>query len=110
VTDFAFNRYDGLGEDIDQNQSVLNAAIGYKFLKKNAGELRLTGFDLFNQNKNINRQITDSYIQDNLTQSLTRYFVMTFTYNLRNFNTGNTQPRPMDMGMPGGVRIERWGN
>lgn len=110
VTDFAFNRYDGLGEDIDQNQSVLNAAIGYKFLKKNAGELRLTGFDLFNQNKNINRQITESYIQDNLTQSLTRYFVMTFTYNLRNFNTGNTQPRPMDMGLPGGVRIERWGN
>ena len=110
VTDFAFNRYDGLGEDIDQNQSVLNAAIGYKFLKKNAGELRLTGFDLFNQNKNINRQITDSYIQDNLTQSLTRYFVMTFTYNLRNFNTASTPSRPSDMGMPGGVRMERWGN
>jgi hypothetical protein len=110
VTDFAFNRYDGLGEDIDQNQSVLNAAIGYKFLKKNAGELRLTGFDLFNQNKNINRQITDSYIQDNLTQSLTRYFVVTFTYNLRNFNTASTPSRPMEMGMPGGVRMERWGN
>jgi len=105
VIDYAFNAYNGLGEDLDQTLSVLNAAVGYKFLKRNAGELRLTGFDLFNKNTSINRQITDTYIQDNLVQALPRYFVLNFTYNLRNFNTGpQPQQRGPGMGMPGGMR------
>jgi len=105
VIDYAFNAYNGLGEDLDQTLSVLNAAVGYKFLKRNAGELRLTGFDLFNKNTTINRQITDTYIQDNLVQALPRYFVLNFTYNLRNFNTGpQPQQRGPGMGMPGMMR------
>lgn len=106
VIDYAFNAYNGLGEDLDQTLSVLNAAVGYKFLKRNAGELRLTGFDLFNKNTTINRQITDTYIQDNLVQALPRYFVLNFTYNLRNFNTGPApQQREPGMRMPGGIRF-----
>ena len=106
VIDYAFNAYNGLGEDLDQTLSVLNAAVGYKFLKRNAGEVRLTGFDLFNKNTSINRQITDTYIQDNLVQALPRYFVLNFTYNLRNFNTGPApQQRGPGMGMPGGMRV-----
>lgn len=106
VIDYAFNAYNGLGEDLDQTLSVLNAAVGYKFLKRNAGELRLTGFDLFNKNTTINRQITDTYIQDNLVQALPRYFVLNFTYNLRNFNTGPApQQREPGMRMPSGIRF-----
>jgi len=108
VNDLAFSTYDGLGEDIDQSLLVLNLAVGYKFLKNNAGELRLTAFDLLNQNNSINRQITDTYIQDSVTQALTRYFVLNFTYNLRNFNSGNTPQRPSEMGMPREVRFERF--
>jgi len=104
ITDFAFNTYNGLESNTNQNAAVLNLAIGYKFLKRNAGELRLTGFDLFNQNNSISRNVTDTYIQDTVSNVLTRYFVMTFTYNLRNFNTGSTPERQPGFGMPGGMR------
>src|SRR5690606_21445520 len=107
ITDFAFNTYSGLESNTNQNAAVLIVAVGYKFLKRNAGELRLTGFDLFNQNNSISRNVTDTYIQDTISNVLTRYFVLTFTYNLRNFNTGSTperQPQP-GFGMPpGGMR------
>jgi len=41
-----------------------------------------------------------------LVQALPRYFVLNFTYNLRNFNTGPApQQRGPGMGMPGGMRV-----
>jgi hypothetical protein len=108
ISDFAFNTYNGLETSVNQNAAVLNLAVGYKFLKRNAGELRLTGFDLFNQNNSIRRNVTDTYIQDTFSNVLTRYFVMTFTYNLRNFNTGSQPERRPGMGPgfgpPGGMR------
>ena len=36
---------------------------------------------------NITRNVTETYIEDVQTNDLTRYFMLTFTYNLRNFGT-----------------------
>lgn len=79
--------YSGLGDEFDQNFFLWNAGIGYKFLKGNAAELRLSAFDLLKQNNSISRNVTETYVEDNLTQVLTQYFMLTFTYNLRNFGT-----------------------
>jgi hypothetical protein len=45
--------------------------------------LRVTANDILNQNKNVSRSITDSYVQDTENQVLPRYFLLTFTYTLR---------------------------
>lgn len=77
--------YSGLGSGFNQNFTLWNAGFGYKFLKKQVGELRLNVFDLLKQNNSIARNVLTAYIEDARSQVLTRYFMLTFTYNLRNF-------------------------
>jgi hypothetical protein len=77
--------YSGLGTGYNQNFTLWNAGFGYKFLKKQAAELRLNVFDLLKQNNSIARNVSTAYIEDARNQVLTRYFMLTFTYNLRNF-------------------------
>ncbi|WP_394992819.1 outer membrane beta-barrel protein [Emticicia sp.] len=77
--------YSGLGTGYNQNFTLWNAGFGYKFLKKQAGELRFNVFDLLNQNNSISRNINTAYIEDARNQVLGRYYMVTFTYSLRNF-------------------------
>ena len=84
-TDVSYYTYSGLGSAYNQNYLLWNAGIGYKFLKDNAGELRLTAFDLLKQNNSISRSVTETYIEDSQVQVLQRYFLLTFTYTLRKF-------------------------
>jgi hypothetical protein len=42
---------------------------------------------LLKQNQSIMRNVSDSYIEDVQYKVLQQYFMLTFTYNLRNFGT-----------------------
>ena len=77
--------YSGLSSSYNQSISLLNAALGYKFLKSKQAELRLTVYDILNQNNSIQRTNTDSYIQDSQTNALQRYYMLTFTYNFKKY-------------------------
>ena len=79
--------YSGLSTGLNQNYWLWNAAIGKKFLKNKAGELKLSVFDLLKQNQSIMRTIQPNYIEDTQTKVLQQYFMLTFTYNLKNFGT-----------------------
>ncbi len=96
--------YSGLSGGLNQSYWLWNAAIGKKFLKKKTGELKLSVFDLLKQNQSIIRTVTNTYIEDAQSQVLQQYFMLTFTYSLKNFgtakvNTGrsnnNADGRPM---------------
>lgn len=80
----------GLSGGFNQNFWLWNAAIGKKFLKSNAGELKLSVFDLLKQNQSIVRTVTETYIEDTRSNVLQQYFMLTFTYNLKNFGTAKT--------------------
>jgi hypothetical protein len=80
--------YSGLSEGFDQNFWLWNAAVAKKFLKGQRGELQLSVFDLLKQNTSVQRNITEAFIEDIQTQVLQQYFMLTFTYQLRNFGTG----------------------
>lgn len=77
--------YTGLGQNFNLNFTLWNAAVGYKFLKNKSGELKLSTFDVLGQNNSISRTVTATYIEDLQTRVLQRYYMMTFTYTLRNF-------------------------
>lgn len=79
--------YNGLGDALDQNFTLLNLAIGKKFMKDNRAELRLSVFDLLKQNNSITRNITEVSIEDVQTEVLQRYFMLTFNYRIREFKT-----------------------
>lgn len=95
--------FTGLAAGFNSNFTLLGVGIGYKFLKNKQAELRATAFDLLDQNTNISRTITETYTEDVRSNNLTRYFMVTFTYNLRSFNqpAENKENRPP--GMPPGM-------
>jgi hypothetical protein len=84
-TEVAHNYYDGLTDGFNQNYVLWNMSLGKKFLKNNRGDLRLTVFDLLNQNTSISRNVTNAYIEDIETVVLQRYLMLTFTYDIRHF-------------------------
>ncbi|MDQ6890147.1 MAG: outer membrane beta-barrel family protein, partial [Bacteroidota bacterium] len=71
----------------DQSFWLWNVSAGKKFLKDQKGELKLSVFDLLKQNKSITRTVAETYIEDVQSQVLQRYFMLTFTYKLKNFGT-----------------------
>jgi hypothetical protein len=77
--------FTSLGDDFGQVYTLFNFSLGQKFLKNQAAELKLTAFDVFNQNTSIGRTINEAFIEDTRSLVLNRYFLMTFTYNIRNF-------------------------
>jgi hypothetical protein len=87
--------YAGLSDAFNQNISLLNAAIGYKFLKDKRADIRLFVFDILGQNNSIQRNITETYIEDTQTNILQRYFMLTFTYNIKKYFQ-KTPDKPKD--------------
>jgi len=77
--------YSGLGEAFDRSIWLVNADLGYRFGSNEKLEVKLSIFDLLNQNTSISRNVTDVFIQDERTQVLTQFFMLNLTYNLRSF-------------------------
>jgi hypothetical protein len=92
-------------ETPSQSYLLWNAGIGKKFLPGQKGELRLNVFDLLNQNQSIVRNVNQSQVETVENVVLQRYFMLTFTYNLRNF--GKAPARPAGNG--GQRRMQREG-
>ncbi|MGJ1448492.1 outer membrane beta-barrel protein [Sphingobacterium spiritivorum] len=64
---------------------IWNASIGKRFFQKENAELSLKAFDIFNKAKNVNRRIDEFSVSDVQSNTLTRYFLLSFTYHLRKF-------------------------
>lgn len=90
-SDFNYTAYSGRSDGYNTSVPLWNASFAKQFLKGKAGELRFSVYDLLNQNQSITRTVEPTYIRDVQTKVLTRYFMLTFTYNLRNFSKGQQQ-------------------
>jgi len=107
-TDFLYQYNRGLSQSYNQHYFVWNASFGKKFLKNQVAELRIGLYDILNQNNNISRSVTASYITDTRTNAFQRYFLVLFTYNLK---SRHGQPAPQQQnqqyerrdGPPGGI-------
>lgn len=60
-----------------------NAAVNFTMLRDETGVLRLSVFDILDQNKNISSYTNRNMITTSQTNALTQYFMATFTYNVR---------------------------
>lgn len=81
------NFYNGLAGSVKTNPLILNTYLELQFLKTKRGALRFTGFDLFNQNANVQRMVLNNSILDNRSNKLGRYFMLLFTINVNKFET-----------------------
>lgn len=83
---------------------LLTPSIAKQLFKKKNGELRLTVFDVLNQNQAVSKSVATTSVTFNRTNTLTRYAMLTFTYNLNNF-AGQNQRRMPGMFGPGRFRM-----
>lgn len=101
-SDVSFSSTSGYSEGYDSKQWMWNASISYQFLKDKSATVSLKVYDLLQQKENIRRSVTANYIDDINYNSLTRYFMATFTYKFNTFGKGNEpQSRMHRMGPPG---------
>ena len=91
-TNITHTLFTGLAQSYNQSYFLWNIALGYKFLKSQALDVRVSVFDALKQNNSISRNVTDTYIEDSHTQVLTRYYMLTVTYTIKNFKNGATAP------------------
>lgn len=112
-SDFDYFINSGRSDGFNQSIPLWNASAAMFLFKKNNGEVRFTVYDIMNQNKSINRYIGDNYIEDNYTQVLKRFFMISFMYNFNKFggkaprgsgNDRGLQRQVMDGGRNGGRR------
>lgn len=82
--EYIINR--GLSSGVNQNIILINASFEKTLFKKKTGILRVSGFDVFKQNKSIARSVNGNNITDTKVNRLTRYFMLTFIYRINKFS------------------------
>lgn len=90
--------YEGRSSDFDQKIPMLDFGFSRTFLRNNSGELRLTGFNLLNKDLGVTQRMDTNFLEQQVTNSLGRYFLLTFTYSL------NRSLNVFDGAGPGGGR------
>jgi hypothetical protein len=73
------------GYRTNANPFIINSYIEQRFLRDQRATIRFQGFDLLNQQTNINRTVGE-ILRDSQTNRLARYFMLTFTFKLQKFS------------------------
>ena len=97
----------GLSAGVNNSFLLWNMSLGKKVFKNKQGEISLSVNDLLKQNVSVQRNVAADFIEDVQATVLQRYFMATFSYNLRKFKSGGNQPDPSDnrRGNWGGMRM-----
>ncbi|RAJ24329.1 outer membrane beta-barrel protein [Pedobacter cryoconitis] len=67
------------------NPLIINGFIEKTFFKNKRAVVKLEGNDFLNQGNNLTRSITDNTTTESRTNQITRYFLLSFTWNLQSF-------------------------
>ncbi len=93
-TQLQHQQFFGLSSTLDNTVLLWTAGIGKQLFKDKRGEIQLSMYDILNQNNSISQNFYDSYYQETNTNILTRYAMLSFSYNIRKFR--ETKPDEID--------------
>ena len=79
---YDYYRYDSKTTSFSQSIPILNMWLSRFLLKGNAGELKVGVSNLLNKNLGVTQTATVNYLQQETTNNLGRYFMVSFTYAL----------------------------
>lgn len=77
--------YLAANDEFATQYTLWNASIAKQFWKNESAELELTAFDLLGQNQSFSQTINSRFFEERQTEVLQHYFMVTFTYQIRNF-------------------------
>ncbi|MFC0776362.1 outer membrane beta-barrel protein [Terrimonas alba] len=92
-TDFSYTVNNQLNDGFNARVPLWNVSISKQMLKFNRGELKLRVNDLLNRNVGVSRTSNQNYIEDSRVNTLRRYALLTFTYNLTKTGLGASNGR-----------------
>lgn len=96
-TSFEYLEYENRSTNFSQAIPLLNLSVSRFVLKNKAGELKLAVNNLLDKALGISQTASINYLERQTTNSLGRYFMLSFTYAL------NKQLNPMGMRRGGGM-------
>ena len=103
-TDFDLLLNSGRADGFNQTIPMWNAGLSKQFLKNKAAEVKFTVYDILNQNKAITRNIGENYFEDNRTNVIRRFFLLSLTYNINRMPNRNQLPQNMQRMMERGMK------
>ncbi len=89
---FNLNTYVNDRFGFNRTQPILNMSLYKIMLKSKKGEIRLSAYDVFNQNQGIRQYASQNFVTTEQSSTLARYFMLSFTYNMRGV-TGSVRKR-----------------
>jgi hypothetical protein len=97
---FEYLIYESETTNYNQTIPLLNLSISRYFLKNNSGELKFSVNNALDRMLGVNQTTSINYIERTMTNSLGRYYMVSFTYSL------NKQLNPMGGGRRGGAMMK----
>jgi hypothetical protein len=80
-----YTAYGGRTDGFGKNSILWNASVSKQVFKNRRGEIKASVMDILNQSFNNARTVGDNYINDVQNNTLKRFGLLTFTYNLNKF-------------------------
>ncbi len=89
--EFTYSVFTGRSDGYNTRVALWNVSISKQVLKNKKGEIKLSAFDLLNQNIGVDRNGNTNYVEDVQYKTLQRFFTLGFTYSLQ--KAGSDGPR-----------------
>jgi hypothetical protein len=84
-SNYSYKSYKNERFDFDRTLPIFNASIRRLFMKDNKLEVRLAAFDILDKNRYINQFGSQNFVSRTEAATLSRYFMLNMTYNMRGF-------------------------
>ncbi|RYY36763.1 MAG: TonB-dependent receptor [Sphingobacteriaceae bacterium] len=82
-----YNYNSQISDGFRKGVNVISTSLALQMLKKDRGELKVTVYDLFDQNINVYRFASANSIIDMQNTTLKRYFLLTYSYKFNKMST-----------------------
>lgn len=96
-SNFNYSKYKNESFGFNRDIPTWNASLRRILGKKSRFELRLAAFDILNKNLNISQYATQNYIVRTESNTLSRYYMLSLTFNVRGFENKLQNQRRMFM-------------
>ena len=95
--DISYTYNSGYSSDFKKSEFLWNASVSKQLLKKKKGTLKIQLFDILKDRSNVTRTVTADYVSDMRTNSISRYFLLSFSYRFNFMPKSKTNSSSTDI-------------